>query len=82
MALNIRLKTYMEMSGLTFEDIAMQLQMTAYELKNFIDHNEGLYVEHLEMLAREWPEMMAFLFQTPISACVHNEGVPGVEWKE
>ena len=81
MALNRRLKSYIDLTELTYEEVAFTIGMTVHELRNFIEHNEGLYAEHIEKLAQSWPEMMAYLFQTPSSACFHYEGVPGVEFQ-
>ena len=82
MALNRRLKSYLELSELSYEEVAVTIGMTLRELHDFIEHNEGMYVEHMEKIAAEWPEMMAYLMQTPTSACFHYEGVPGVEFRE
>jgi hypothetical protein len=79
MSMNLRVKEYMKATGMTIEELALGMELSIQECRNFLDFNEEIYLEKLVRLAEVRPEMIAFVMRTPECACKHHAGVPGTE---
>lgn len=78
MGLNHRLQNYLKMTDLSLEEVAAEMDVSVYDMRQFMQYNDGLSAEHIEKMAKRWPVMAAYLFQTPVSVCFHNQDIPDI----